>query len=240
MGFTDDAVLFLRGWKRFSQAVEGLLIDNIAATSPWLAPVIPAYMTWSSMSTKLGFPVWVAFAGAGVVELLGLSAVTTTVQFWDWNDGRRANHAPVFVSALSAGFYLAVVLTVNVIMDQAPMDQKWAKALLSSLSVCAALVLALRAGHARRLDAVEVDRQERREARQVRKVTGNLPELSAERVDWRRLPIEDRDLIRGMSTGQVMQRYQVSERTARNWRSNSSNNGYHKIESENSSEGLIT
>jgi hypothetical protein len=241
MNFTEKAVGFLRGWKRFNLAVEGLLIDQIAATSPWLAPLLPAFMTWSSMTTRLGFPQWVALAGAGVVELLGLSAVTTTVQFWDFNANRRANRAPVFVSGLTAGFYLAVVLTVNVIMDTSPVEEKWAKVLLSSLSVCAALVLALRAGHARRMDAAELERQERKEARlllkEIRKEaenSGNLPEPSAPaRLDWRRLPVEDRDRIRSMSTRQIVQEYQVEERTARNWRSAARNNGYHNEESTN-------
>ena len=222
MNFTDSAVRFLRGWGRFIRAVEGLLIDAIAATSPWLAPLIPAYMTYTSMVERLGFPVWVALAGAGVVELLGLSAVTTTVQFWSYNDRRASRRAPVFIAALTAGFYLAVVLTVNVLMDQAPAVDKWAKGLLTSLSICAALILALRAGHARRLDDNEVERQARREARQERKVTGNFRQVSE--VDWRRLPVEDQNLIASMTTTQIVQAYNVSERTARNWRVYAINN----------------
>lgn len=56
MGFTDRAVHFLQNWKRFVNAVESLLIDVIAATSPWLAPLLPAYMTWYGMYTEMQFP----------------------------------------------------------------------------------------------------------------------------------------------------------------------------------------
>lgn len=38
------------------------------------------------------------------------------------------------------------------------------------------------------------------------------------RNDWRSLPEEDRSLIAGMKTAAIVQRYGVSERTARNWK----------------------
>jgi hypothetical protein len=56
MVMIDRTVEGLRGWQRFTRAVEALLIDNIAATSPWLAPLIPAYLAWDSMSKVLAFP----------------------------------------------------------------------------------------------------------------------------------------------------------------------------------------
>ena len=85
----DRIVFFLRSWLRLIRATEAVLIDAIAATAPWLAPLIPAFMTWQSMTSRLDFPAWVAMAGALVVESLGLSAVHTSFQLWDYNDSRR-------------------------------------------------------------------------------------------------------------------------------------------------------
>jgi hypothetical protein len=234
MSIIDRTVEGLRGWQRFTRAVEALLIDNIAATSPWLAPLIPAYLAWDSMSNILAFPPWVALAGAAVVELLGLSAVSTTFQFWDYNDTRRKSdqRAPVLLAITTALFYLCVVLTVNVMLDSGPALHKAAKALLSTLSVCAAVVLALRAGHSRRLESIEHVRAERRARRHTSEINylkkGNLPEIA----DWRALPLNDREVVKGMTTRQVVSRYGVSERTARNWRryAEERHNGHRVIE----------
>ena len=234
MSIIDRTVEGLRGWQRFTRAVEALLIDNIAATSPWLAPLIPAYLAWDSMSHVLAFPSWVALAGAAVVELLGLSAVSTTFQFWDYNDTRRKSdqRAPVLLAIATALFYLCVVLTVNVMLDSGPALHKAAKALLSTLSVCAAVVLALRAGHSRRLESIEQTKSERRNKRQISATNypkkGNLPEIA----DWRALPQNDREVVKDLTTRQVVSRYGVSERTARNWRryAEERHNGHRVIE----------
>lgn len=234
----DRIVFFLRSWLRLIRAVEALLIDAIAATAPWLAPIIPAWMTWSSMSTRLDFPPWVALVGALVVESLGLSAVHTSFILWDYNDSRRQidQTAPVKVSILTAVFYLSVILTVNVLLDQSEPVHRLAKALLSSLSILAAVILAIRSQHARRLGQIEQDRAEKRAERQQRQLAavnsatsatnrqlaGNLPA-----GDWRTLPPEDRALIASISTVEVMQRYSIPERTARHWRELARNNGFH-------------
>ena len=142
---------FLEGLLRLNRAAEGLLIDIIAGFSPWLAPIVPAFMTFRSMTGLLGFPVWIAWAAAICVEFLGLAAVRTALEFWQWNDDKHKTdpRAPVFLAIIAGSFYLAVVLTVNVTLDNSPGLFRLAKALLSSLSVCAGLILALRAGHAR-------------------------------------------------------------------------------------------
>jgi len=225
----EHLVAALYNWTRLTRAVESVLIDAIAATSPWLAPVIPAFMCWQSMVTHLAFPAWVALAGAGVVELLGLATVTTTMQFWDYNNTRRLmdQTAPVYLAAGTALFYLTVVLTVNVMMDDSPTSYKIAKALLSSLSICAAVTLAIRSQHSRRLASIEQQRKERREARQVLRA-GNLPELAGNlpvNVDWRNLPDMEKVSMQSLSANQIAAKYGISERTARNWRAHSHDNG---------------
>lgn len=64
-----------------------------------------------------------------------------------------------------------------------------------------------------------------------RKVAGNfLSEGSgpkSSRQDWRNLPQEDRLLVASMKTTDIMDKYGIPERTARNWRK-SAQNGHHR------------
>lgn len=160
-------VTFLESLLKLNRATENLLIDVVASYSPWVAPIVPAFMTYQNMTTRLGFPAWAGMAAAVCVETLGLSSIQTAVSFWQWNDskGKSDPKAPVLLAVLTGGFYLLTVLTVNAMLDDAPGVYRLAKALLSSLSVCAGVILALRAGHARRQSLTEQARIERRAER---------------------------------------------------------------------------
>jgi hypothetical protein len=179
----EKIVKTLQSLLKLNQATEALLIDVIASYSPWLAPLIPAYMTYQHMTNNLDFPSWAAMAGGVVVETLGLSSVQTAVSFWAWNDSKAksAPRAPLALAVLTGAFYLATVLTVNAMLDPAPVIHRVAKALLSSLSVCAGVILALRAGHARRINETERARaeakQERAAARAAKRPAQVLPPL---------------------------------------------------------------
>jgi hypothetical protein len=143
--------------KRF----EALAIDTIAAITPWLAPLIPAYLVYHNMLERLAYTELFALIGATAVEFLGLSAVHTAVTFWQWNDNHKSERAP-FWFALGAGlFYVVIVLTVNAALDiwrDVEGVKILAHALLSLLSVDAAVIIAIRAQHARMLN----DKRERR------------------------------------------------------------------------------
>ncbi len=158
--------------------IETVAIDTVAAISPWLAPVIPAYLTNTHMAGALGYPPWVAFIGALVVECLGLAAIYTATQFWDYNDAKatekenhligmdkkerqiakqkRQRNAPFKWAALAMGFYIVVILTVNAALEMEVTQtgftvKVFSNALLSLLSVIAGLIIALRSQHRRRL-----------------------------------------------------------------------------------------
>lgn len=176
---TDRAVKFLRGLLELVQMTEAVVVDLVAALSPWLAPVTPALMTWLSMVNVLGFPVWAAWAAALTVETLGLSSIQTAYSLWSYEGSRRKSdpRAPVLVAVLTGGFYLATVITVNALLDPGPPIQKLAKGLLSSLSVCAGLVLALRAGHAKRMQDLSIEKAERKAERQAARIERQRPEV---------------------------------------------------------------
>ena len=98
----------MKSWRHVIQVSEQTLIDNVAATVPWLAPVSPAYMVWHNAVSLLGWPAWVAWVMALAVEGLGLSVVSTAFQLW------RERQKTFSIAVLTTVFYLAVVITVNV------------------------------------------------------------------------------------------------------------------------------
>ena len=98
------------------------------------------------------------------VETLGHSSIQTAIFFWQWNDSTDKSDpkAPMFLSIFTGSFYHTTVLTVNTMLDNTPGVYRLAKTLLSSLSVCAGVIMALRAGHSRRMSETERPKQERK------------------------------------------------------------------------------
>ena len=247
---TERIVAALAGLRDLIRAVEGVLIDLVAAAAPWLAPVIPAYLAWHNMVDVLAFPVWIAWIGAAVVELAGLSAVHTTFTLWDYNDTKRKSdqQAPVQVSLAITVFYLAIILIVNVALDTGTALEKLAITLLSLLTVVGSVILAVRASHARRLLEIERERAERKQERAERKaeierqeqetaepeaeVLPEQVETVPERAEpealpaaWPELTPEHKRQLSGMDAAAIAAAYPVSERTARNWRKRLQKNG---------------
>lgn len=203
--FVSRVVMFLSDTNRLMRSVESILIDLFAATAPWLAPVLPAYMVWDSLTHRMTMPSWVSMVGALVIEFLGLSAISTTLTLWTYNDHKRESAAstkvvkskrrkphkirglaPVWVAAGAGGFYLVVVLVVNVLLDDAQPKELIAKALLSSLSIIAGLILAVRGQHARRLEDAEARKERMRLLRsaatlrrQMSHDVASVPDMSA-------------------------------------------------------------
>jgi hypothetical protein len=209
----------INDWIRNS---ETSLVNLLSAIAPWGAPLAPAYMSYGGMTKHLGYTPFVAFIIAGVIEILGLATVHTTLVFWKYNK-RYSNEAKKMPTLLAGGMfalYLVIILMTNVVLEW---PQQWdytpilARALLSLLAVPASIILAVRALHTETINDLK--------DKNARKVTGKKTETERKDsesyrkvTDYRNLPEEDKTLIRGMSTREIMQRYDVQERTARNWK----------------------
>lgn len=153
LSFVAWVISLLEGALKLSHAFERLLVDVAVGYVPLLAPIIPASLAFDSLFNVLQMGFWVSLIGAAVVEFLGLGTVTTVTQFVDYNATRGEGDppAPITTAALVAGFYLIVVLTVNVLLDDSEVIERLSKLLLSTLSVAGALTISLRSQHTRRL-----------------------------------------------------------------------------------------
>jgi hypothetical protein len=234
MKFTE----FLHSWSSITRTLEGTLIDNLAATTPWLAPIVPAYIAWDHMTHVLLFPGWIAFIGAAVVEFLGLSTVITATQFWDWNDSKRKTDqtAPFWIAIIAAAFYLVIIITINVLLDNSALLNRLSKALLSLLSIVAAVIIAIRSQHARRVAILDAERQEKRRERQERRENKSPVKRAASKrkekppdkspgMDWRSLSDTERQTLRGLSSMGIRNIFPgISERTAREWKKRANDN----------------
>lgn len=133
-------------------SAEDSIINLLCVLAPWFVPIIPAYLTYNHTVNELGFPSWVAWTASFVVEVLGLSSMRTSISFFEHNKrySKDTNRAPVGLSISTYVFYLAVILTVNIILD-INRGISWinvlAIGLFSLLSVPAGLLIAIRTQH---------------------------------------------------------------------------------------------
>lgn len=209
----------INNWIR---GTESSIVNLVSAIAPWLAPIAPAYMTYQHAVDTLRFPQWVAIPVAVVVEILGFSAVSTFMGFWFFNRRNKSNakKAPTGWVIFAFSFYLALIVTSNVILDASGNAHNaviTVKALYTLQTIPAALIVIARAGHKALLAEIAKEREE-----SYRKVTDKLP--NENKTDWRQvrknLSQDDVTWLKTARTEEICFRYGVNDRTARNWRKN--------------------
>ena len=95
------------------------VLDFLSALVPYAVPVIPAYLTYYHTRDMMGFPHWVAVTAAFVVEVLGMTSVSTAIRFYRNNlrYTSEQNKAPFALALFVYIFYLLIVISVNVILE---------------------------------------------------------------------------------------------------------------------------
>jgi hypothetical protein len=150
--------------------VEGSVINLLSAIAPWLAPLIPAYMSFVHANDPkiLNFPIWVALAVAIVVEVLGLATVSTAIKFWKYNQRYQKasayKKAPVEIALFSFVFYISMVLLSNVAIDACNFFfPTWTNGAIilvrvfyTLLTIPAALIVSIRQQHKNMLEEIVV------------------------------------------------------------------------------------
>jgi flagellar biosynthesis GTPase FlhF len=157
----------------------------------------------------LHWPDPVAWMVAGAVEGLGLSVISTAFQLW------KEKRESLKIAIGTTIFYLLVVITVNVLLELG-FPVVIAKALLSLLSVPAAVTIALRAQNAQLedLEAVKaVQEAEDKKAAEERERTDRLAREERERAD--KLAAEQREYERRVAeaerTSKIQNRRELRE-----------------------------
>lgn len=140
---------------------EKSFLDLLSALVPYCVPVIPAYLTFYHVQKEMGFPVWVAWTAAFVVETLGMASVSTAIRFWYHNQKyKKSDNKAPFILAISVyAFYIVVVIMVNVILEAVSGERSPSViltiALFTLLSVPSGVLISIRAQYSEVLDGID-------------------------------------------------------------------------------------
>lgn len=204
----------------------------VTATPRWVAAlllaegfVLPeAWMSWwIPVSAILS-------AGMAITEALAFAFI---FEAWRNQQDKKANVLLIFAGVAAVVFISVVSPYIVASVQGLPLAQVlsgvwlwgWAASVAASTIVIVAAV-----GYAQKLPKFSPAVKEN--AVKISTPAETLPELPEPSANWRTLPAEDKDLIGNMATAEIVKRYGVSERTARNWRTSAKNNGYHKVTTE--------
>lgn len=153
---------------------ERSFLDLLSVIVPYAVPIIPAYLTYFHTRDQMAFPDWVAKTAAFVVEVLGITAVSTAIRFWRNNQIYKSDkeRAPFWLAVAVYAFYIAIVLSVNVILEiVSGVRTGWvifSIGLFSLLSFPSGVLISIRAQYTEMLEDRTERRQEREEKKQPR------------------------------------------------------------------------
>jgi hypothetical protein len=165
---------------------ERAVLDALSAIVPYTTASIPSYLTYVHTFTYMAFPERVAWMAAFTVEVLGVTAVSTAIRFWQWNKThiQEKDRAPFWLATATYGFYIAIVLSVNVILEIYAKERApaviWAIGLFSMLSVPSGILISIRAQHGEMLEGKREQAEQRRTARMQPAYNKDIPQPKLE------------------------------------------------------------
>jgi hypothetical protein len=157
---------------RLASRAETAATDVVARVVPWASPLPTAYLTMRATVQHLDWPLAVGAISGVVIEGLGLASVSTALELREYNVTRRRYpdgwteeqkrksrmkvdpRAPFELAAGLIGVYLVSVTALTVALDTLPQLATYAPLIFPVMSVAGVTVLALRADHRRRLEAI--------------------------------------------------------------------------------------
>ena len=129
---------------------ERSFLDFLSAIVPYAVPIIPAYLTYFHTKNQMVFPDRVAWSAAFVVEVLGITAVSTSIRFYRHNTrySKAERRAPFTLAIFTYIFYLVIVLAVNVVLEMVSGARSgwviFSIGLFSMLSVPSGILISIR------------------------------------------------------------------------------------------------
>lgn len=195
---------------------ESSIVQLVSGFSPWVAPLIPAYLSYRHTIEFLDFPIWLGITAGITIESLGMATVSTALMFYRHNKRYKTEtkKSPTWIAVASYIFYLVSVLLVNVILSLGhyTTSELITIALLVLLSLPAVLIIAIRSQHFEIVNEIKTKNAERRENRK--------PKIEKKRTftnDWRKLSENDKKFLKDKSIEEMVN-YGINERTAYNWK----------------------
>lgn len=132
------------------------LIDHVARFTPFFVLAIPATFAYQNVTNVdlLNMPTSIGLLVAVSIEGLGLASVHTSLSLFEHlKQHKQKISAEAVVMLIMTLFYLAVVVMINIVLD---LHHEWqiitAKALLSLVSIPAAVTLSIRQLHKSKLE----------------------------------------------------------------------------------------
>lgn len=149
------------------EKLEHTLTDSIARFAPWLSPLPTAYLTARATIVHLAWPMALGVVAGLIIECLGLAAINTALELYDYNRSRRKTDpaGPLWIAVALTGVYFVAVTSLTVMLDTFPAWAAGAPLVFPLLSMAGVTVVALRADHRRRLEMIQAERSERSERR---------------------------------------------------------------------------
>ncbi len=162
---------------------ERAILDALSAIVPYTTASIPAYLTYTHTLTQMDFPANIAALAAFTVEVLGVTAVSTAIRFWQWNKAhvKEQDRAPFWLAIATYVFYVVTVLSVNVILEVYAAQRApaviWAIGLFSLLSIPSGVLISVRAQFGEMLETKKEQAEQRRNERQQQRQPWQQPKL---------------------------------------------------------------
>lgn len=152
---------------------ERSVLDALSAIVPYTTASIPAYLTFTHTRDYMDFPINIAWMAAFTVEVLGVTAVSTAIRFFQWNKNHKMGQekAPFTLAVSTYIFYVVIVLSVNVLLEVYAAVRNpaviWAIGLFSLLSIPSGVLISIRAQFSEMLEDKRLKAQERKAERQA-------------------------------------------------------------------------
>ncbi len=165
---------------------ERAILDALSAIVPYTTASIPAYLTYTHTLKQMDFPANIARLAAFTVEVLGVTAVSTAIRFWQWNKThtQEKDRAPFWLSVSTYGFYILITLSVNVILEiyarQRDPAVIWAIGLFSLLSIPSGVLISIRAQFGEMLETKKEQAEARHNERKQHAPGGLTPAYNSD------------------------------------------------------------
>lgn len=149
-------------FRKASEIINGAeksFLDLLSAIVPYFVPIIPAYLTYFHTYNQMDFPKQIAWTAAFVVEVLGITAVSTAIRFWHHNLKYKdvSRKAPFALAIGVYAFYIVIVMSINVILEMVSATRGgwviFSIALFTLLSVPSGVLISIRTQFSEALEA---------------------------------------------------------------------------------------